>query len=66
MMQPAFMCRFLFILGQLCRRGAALLQATPPEGGGPPLSMAECQRLFVEYCSPPRGRDPKARVLALH
>ncbi|PSC68988.1 nipped-B B isoform X2 [Micractinium conductrix] len=63
--QPAFMCRFLFILGQLCRRGAALLQATPPEGGGPPLSMAECQRLFVEYCSPPRGRDPKVAEAGL-
>lgn len=47
---PALLCRFLYILGQLCRRGADVLEATPPEGGGPPLAMAECQRIFVQYC----------------
>lgn len=48
--QPALLCRFLFILGQLCRRGADVLEATPPEGGAPPLAMAECQRIFVSFC----------------
>ena len=47
---PALLCRFLYILGPLCRRGADVLERTPPEGGGGPLGMAECQRIFVQYC----------------
>lgn len=47
---PALLCRFLYIMGQLCRRGADVLERTPPEGGSPPLAMPECQRIFVQYC----------------
>lgn len=49
--RPQLLCRFLYILGQLCRRGAGVLERTPPESGGPPLTLAECQRVFVQYCS---------------
>lgn len=58
--QPGLLCRFLFIMGQLCRRGADLLESTPPEGAGAAagvLPMRECQRIFVEYCS--KQRDVK-------
>ena len=48
--KPQLLCRFLYILGQLCRRGAAVLESTAPESGGPPLTLAECQRIFVQYC----------------
>lgn len=48
---PQLLYRYLFILGQLCRRGAGLLEATPPEPGAPPLQMADCLRLFVRYCA---------------
>ena len=46
-----FLCRFIFILGQLCRRGADLLESTAPDEAGIVLSMTECQRIFVDYCS---------------
>ena len=46
-----FLCRFLFILGQLCRRGADLLESTAPDEASSVLSMTECQRIFVDYCS---------------
>ncbi|PRW45458.1 nipped-B isoform X2 [Chlorella sorokiniana] len=49
--KPQLLCRFLYILGQLCRRGAAVLESTAPESGGAPLTLAECQRIFVQYCS---------------
>ena len=48
--KPQLLCRFLYILGQLCRRGAAVLETTAPDSGGPPLTLAECQRIFVQYC----------------
>lgn len=49
--RPQLLVRFLFILGQLCRRGAGNLEATAPDTGGPPLAMADCLRLFVHYCA---------------
>lgn len=60
--QPGLLSRFLFILGQLCRRGMDLLESTPPEGSAEVLTMPECQRLFVEYCSG-KQRNVKVRRL---
>jgi hypothetical protein len=55
------LCRFLFILGQLCRRGADVLESTTPEAGGVPLAMADCQRVFVQFCT---GAQPSMKVSA--
>lgn len=49
--KPQLLCRFLYILGQLCRRGAGVLESTAPESGGAPLTLADCQRIFVQYCN---------------
>ena len=60
--QAVHMGRFLFIMGQLCRYGADVLESTQAEGNGV-VTMDECLSLFVNYCDDAKHGMKVGRVL---
>eukprot|EP00887_Chlorella_sp_A99_P005943 scaffold29.g5943.t1 len=57
----AHLARFLFIMGQLCRYGATLLEKATLED---PITMADCLQLFVYYSNLEHGIKVAEAALA--